>query len=148
MNPYLEDLGYSLVQIILQIKKEPDLCIMIEHKKTLGLSLYECEKLSSGIQQLLKEKKLLTDEQILEISSPGVERPLVTPDHYRRYIGSRILLGIQGNKGQKYEGILQNVLGSGIVLALDQDGILSIEWSSIRFCKLVHKFETEKETKG
>ncbi|ETZ04901.1 ribosome maturation factor RimP [Holospora undulata HU1] len=146
LSSYLEDKEYSLVQVTLQSKKESDLCVMIEHKKTLTLSIEECVKLSAEIEPILRSKGLLTDQQILEVSSPGVERPLVTPDHYKRYIGTHILVGIQGGKGQKYEGVLQNVLGSGIVLALSQDDILSVEWSSIKFCKLVYKFENQKET--
>ncbi|PPE04184.1 ribosome maturation factor RimP [Holospora curviuscula] len=147
LDVYLENQGYSLVQVIVQTPAVPNICVMIEHKETFTLSIEECAKLSVGVQKVLKEKLLLTDLHILEISSPGVERPLVTPAHYRRYKGSRVLVGVRSslNDGQKYEGILKNVLGSGIVLELNEDDILSIEWSFIKFCKLLYKFENKEE---
>ena len=115
---------------------------MIEHKKTLTLSIEQCVQLSAGVQGVLTEKGLLTDAQVLEISSPGLERPLVTPAHYRRYIGSRVVVGL--NEGKKCEGVLKNVVGSGIVLELNEEDILSIEWSFIKFCKLLYKNENKE----
>ena len=147
LDPYLDAQGYSLVQVIVQTQGESDLCVMIEHKKTLTLSIEQCVVLSAGVQAVLMEKGLLTDAQVLEISSPGLERPLVTPAHYRRYIGSLVVVGLRSpvNEGKKCEGVLKSVLGSGIVLALNEDDVLSIEWSCIKFCKLLYKPENKEE---
>lgn len=98
--------------------------------------------MSDLIEQMLREKSLLDETQVLEISSPGLERPLVQHEHYQRYIGSRVCVEVRRSSSRdekKRHGVLKGVLGSGIVLEVAKDEIISIDWSSIKICKLVYE---------
>src|SRR5207302_14708 len=56
---------------------------------------------------------------VLEVSSPGIERPLRTPDHFRRFIGSTVAVrtrpDVEG--GRRVEGVLDDASDTGIVVA-------------------------------
>ena len=143
----LQSEPYSVVQVSVHARRAPHIQVMLEHAQTFTLSADECVMLFPIIEQVLKEKKLLTDRQILEVSSPGVERPLVTPEHYERYKGSLVYMSMrsQGGEHHKYTGILTQVLGSGVVLELDTGEITSISWSEIKSCTLVYISNSSEE---
>lgn len=56
---------------------------------------------------------------VLEVSSPGIERPLRTPDHFRRFVGSTVAVRTQpGTEGERrVEGVLESADDTGIVVA-------------------------------
>jgi ribosome maturation factor RimP len=131
---------YSVVQVTIQERRTPHIQIMLEHTKTFTLSSDECTTLFSIIEAILKDKNLLTDRQILEVSSPGLERPLVTREHYERYKGSLVCINVRTNSGENHKrtGILSQVLGSGVIVEYDTGEVASIAWSEIKSCTLIY----------
>ena len=131
---------YAVVQVAINTKRAPHIQVMLEHTQTFTLSSDECAALFPIVEAALKEKKLLTDRQILEVSSPGVERPLVTQEHYERYKGFRVLMRIRtpSREVEKRTGVLTQVLGSGVILEDSTGEIASIAWSEIKACNLVY----------
>jgi ribosome maturation factor RimP len=87
-----------------------------------GVTLDDCERVSQSLSALLDQTELLPDPYELEVSSPGAERPLRTPDEFRRFLGKRANLRYRvGDQEQVSEGRLIAVSTDTIELQL-RDG--------------------------
>ena len=89
ITPILDDLGLELVD--LEYKREGrDLFLRIFIDKTGGVNLDDCAGLSREVSALLEVENLITDAYRLEVSSPGMDRPLKRPADFERFIGERV----------------------------------------------------------
>lgn len=81
-----------------------------EDGNTLYIGTEDCEKVSRFLSEKLDEADPIEQNYYLEVSSPGMDRPLVKPEHYQRYIGEEVEIklyrAINGTKN--IEGILQS----------------------------------------
>ncbi|HVE46814.1 MAG TPA: ribosome maturation factor RimP [Acidimicrobiales bacterium] len=84
-----------------------------------GLDLEAISLLSRRISDVLDENDPVPGRYVLEVSSPGLERPLRRPDHFRRFVGTTVSVktrpGVEGERRQK--GNLEEADDEGIVLA-------------------------------
>lgn len=115
-----------------------------------GVGHSECEMLSRLVNEYLDSRDAgeypwLEKEHCVEVSSPGIERPLFTPEHYGAALGKRALIFTKNRK--KYEGTLV-ACGSGGVTVEAGDGTARVvPFSDIKKANLV--FVSEKgEKKG
>lgn len=109
-----------------------------------GPGVEDCEKVSRKISEWLDDETGLTEKYYLEVSSPGAERPLKTAEHFRRFLGKKVLIKLPQSKRVK-----------GTLLAVDQDKKIHlqlldgserlIEFDEIKSANLV--FEIEKQEK-
>jgi ribosome maturation factor RimP len=60
--------------------------------KEAGVDLSDCERVSRAVSDVLDEHDPIPDEYRLQVSSPGLERRLVKPSHFERYVGHRVLI--------------------------------------------------------
>jgi ribosome maturation factor RimP len=95
-----------------------------------GVSLEDCEKVSRQVSSVLDVEDPISGEYTLEVSSPGMDRPLYTPEQYARYIGEtvnlRLRVPVEGRR--RFKGTLRAVENDAILVAVDnQDYSLSIE---------------------
>ena len=58
--------------------------------KATGVTIDDCEKVSRAVSEVLDSEDIIKGEYRLQVSSPGVERVLKKPDHYKRYIGHKV----------------------------------------------------------
>ena len=65
-----------------------------------GITLDDCEKVSGQISAILDVEDPIHGQYTLEVSSPGLDRPLYTAEHYQRYIGQMIKLKTVTEKGE------------------------------------------------
>jgi len=89
LEQYLDQVGFELV--LMQYRKEGQdwvLRLFADHRD--GMSLSRCEELSHRLSEYLDEKDLIPHAYHLEISSPGIDRPLVKPQHFLRFIDQRV----------------------------------------------------------
>lgn len=127
----------------------PTLRVFIDHPDGVTLSL--CERVSGHLSDM-------RDRYTLEVSSPGSERPLSKPDHFRRYIGARARVRVRASadheqerspvrahavesaaqRRRSYTGELVGASESEITLAAE-GGIVAIPYSDIRRCNLVEE---------
>jgi len=127
--PVLDGLGYELVDI--EFKKEGSqwhLRIYID--KPEGINLEDCEKVSYEISDLLDEADPIEQSYILEVSSPGLDRPLKKPRDYERAKGTlvevKLYKAIDGKKN--FEGILEGLVGDELHLIADnQEHVFKID---------------------
>jgi ribosome maturation factor RimP len=103
--------------------------LFIDHPK--GVSLGLCER----ITKLLPEVR---ERYALEVSSPGPERPLSKPDHFRRYVGRRARVRTRGRHDghTSFTGELLGATDDAVTVAADT-GVVSIAFADIKRSNLV-----------
>ncbi len=116
--PSLTDLGYEIVRITLQGGDIKTVQVMAERLDRKSMTLGDCEKISRTVSALLDIEDPFSGKYMLEVSSPGIDRPLVRPQDYVRFKGSdakietaREINGRKRFKGQiaGYDEATQNV---------------------------------------
>lgn len=105
--------------------------LFIDHPKGVDLAL--CERVTRELNDLLNEYSL-------EVSSPGPARPLVKPDHFRRFVGRRIKVRTRSeHEGRKsFTGELVGATDDQVTVAAD-DGVVSIPYADINRSNLVEE---------
>ena len=103
--------------------------LFIDHPK--GVSLDLCERVTN----LLPEVR---ERYALEVSSPGPERPLSKPDHFRRYVGRRARVRTRGSHDglTSFTGELLGATDDAVTVAADT-GVVSIAYADIKRSNLV-----------
>ena len=84
-----EELGYEIVDIEFQNGSKHDLLTIFIYKKE-GIDLDDCTEMSRSLEKKLDNLEALKNPYYLEISSPGLDRPLKTKDDYRRNVGNEV----------------------------------------------------------
>ncbi len=121
ITPVVEGLEYELVGIeYLPQGKHSLLRIYIDQEE--GITLDDCEKVSRQVSAVMDVEDPLTNNYNLEISSPGLERPLFTEEHYIRFSGSQVFIRmsfpIDGRR--KFEGLLKGVESGEALVEIDE----------------------------
>lgn len=105
-----------------------------------GVNLADCETVAREVGTYLDEhENSLPDKYFLEVSSPGLERPLFTPDDYARFAGKEAQLSIKGNK--KVTGVISHSADAGFIRILTTDGEKVVPFSDIKRGRLLYKEE-------
>jgi ribosome maturation factor RimP len=101
----------------------------------------DCEKVSRQVGSLLDVEDLISSEYTLEVSSPGLDRPLYTLEQYERYVGEDVALRLrfpfEGRR--KFKGRLVGVEGEDILLVVEDHEFL-FPISSIEKANIVPRF--------
>ena len=105
--------------------------LFIDHPKGVDLAL--CERVTNHLRDLLVDHSL-------EVSSPGPERPLTKPDHYRRFLGRRARVRTrEAHDGRNsFTGQLVGANDEAITVAAD-GGVVSIPYADINRSNLVEE---------
>lgn len=80
-------LGFDVVRILTIGQKNPTLQIMIERKDRTDIVVEDCATVSRAVSEILDEKDPIKDQYNLEVSSPGLDRPLTVLEHFQRFAG-------------------------------------------------------------
>ncbi len=122
-EPVAEDLGLEIVRIRVMGNKRTTVQIMAERKSDGQMDVQNCADLSRAMSAIMEVEDPLVEGYALEVSSPGVDRPLTTPDQFARHEGylARIELDrlVEGRK--RFRGILAGV-EDGDQIGLDIEG--------------------------
>ena len=105
--------------------------LFIDHPQ--GVSLALCERVTSHLDEIRAK-------YALEVSSPGTERPLSKPDHFRRYLGRRARVRTRGDHDGRrtFTGELVGASDTEVVLAAET-GIVQIPYGDINRSNLVEE---------
>jgi ribosome maturation factor RimP len=103
--------------------------LVVDHPDGVDLAL--CERITNHLRELLLETGL-------EVSSPGPQRPLTKPDHFRRYLGRRARVRTRADHGgrKSFTGELVGATDREITVAADS-GIVSIPYADINRSNLL-----------
>jgi ribosome maturation factor RimP len=107
-----------------------------------GVSLDDCEKVSRQVSAVMDVEDPIDGEYTLEVSSPGMDRPLYTAAHYARYLGETVNLRLRiAREGRrKFKGSIVKVEGEEVTLSVDGKDIL-IPVDSIDKANIVPRFD-------
>lgn len=112
-------LGFELVGIEFVRSRNPVLRIYIDSEN--GITVDDCADVSRQVSAVLDVEDPITTAYTLEISSPGMDRPLFTIEHYQRFIGNEITVSLRiavANR-RNWKGVIQAVDGEMITLTVD-----------------------------
>lgn len=136
----INSLGFRVVRISMIESYKKTLQFMIERADLSEITIKECTKLSRLISDILDEKDFVVGEYNLEISSPGLERPIIEYSDFKRFIGSKakIKLKEECKKKIRFTGLIKECVDKKITFIDNKDDeILIIPIASIDEAKLV-----------
>lgn len=149
IEPALTDMGYELVRVMVQGKELQTLQIMAERRDRQEMGLEDCSKISQTASALLDVVDPFPGKWVLEVSSPGIDRPLVKLADYDRFQGqpAKIELSEEINGRRRFKGILKGVKNDTVLL--DFEGAeLELPFNKIQHAKLTLPEEIFNQTKG
>ena len=141
VKPIVEDLGYELVEVDYS-KTHSGMELTVFIYKPEGISIDDCEKVSRAIDGPLDELNPTNDASYtLNVSSPGLDRPIKTCDDARRNLGNNVEVKLFSQKdGQKvWTGKLVDFNESQIVLETE-NGQIAFEFAQIAIASPVIEF--------
>jgi ribosome maturation factor RimP len=152
INPVAEDMGFEIVRVLLIGSGKPTLQIMAERPETGKITIDECGKLSQAISAVLDVEGTMGDTAYyLEVSSPGIDRPLTRLKDFERYKGQQIKVeiepAIEGRK--RFKGTLNGVVSGHVQMTSEEGGDVEMPFDWIQKAKLVTEdtFVKQKPTK-
>lgn len=142
LEPTVTKMGYEILGVeYISQGKHSRLRIYVDAEQGIGLS--DCERVSHQASGILDVEDPVSGHYSLEVSSPGLDRPLFRPDHYARFIGRRVKLRLrQALNGQRnFDGEIQSVEDDNIYIGIDDGNQLTIKCSEIEKANLVPTFD-------
>ena len=139
IEPICNEMGYDLVRLQLSGgNARKVLQVMAERKDRKAMTVDDCADLSRAISPVLDEKDPIEDNYTLEVSSPGIDRPLVKLEDFDRFKGFEAkveaLSLINGRK--RFSGRLQGIDGQDVVLLFEGNDV-RIPFGQIAKAKLL-----------
>lgn len=108
-----------------------------------GVTHEDCEKISHSVSETLDAGDLIPGgAYTLEVSSPGVDRPLVRPRDYERFVGSKVKIELKQaiEKSRRFSGKLAAFDGERVTLELEAGKTLVVELSAIQKANLKYEW--------
>jgi ribosome maturation factor RimP len=133
IEPTLEGLGYRLVRVIVSGRHQPTLQVMAERQDDKPMALEDCEAISRALSAKLDVEDPIAGSYTLEVSSPGIDRPLMKPADYRRFVGqlARVETKVPTVDGRRrFAGQIETADDKGIRMAIDE-GTVDISYDEI-----------------
>ncbi|MRU15585.1 ribosome maturation factor RimP [Roseovarius sp. A21] len=145
ITPVIEDMGYELVRVRLMGGKTNTLQIMAE-KPEGGIEVDDCADISNAVSAVLDVEDPLTDAYTLEVSSPGIDRPLTRLKDFEEFEGYEAKLEtsemIDGRK--RFKGVLAGVEDNDVLINIEE-GTVGLQFDWLADAKLVLTDELIKD---
>jgi ribosome maturation factor RimP len=141
LQPLVEDLGFEFIGLEYNPNpKHSVLRIYIDHEN--GVGIQDCETVSRETAALLDVKDPIRSHYNLEVSSPGLDRPLFTPAHYSEFTGYEVQINMYAPQDgrRKFSGPILSAGESSV--NIEQDGSeVTLEYDNIAKAKLIPDYE-------
>ncbi len=141
VRPLVAELGYEFVGLEHSSNpKNAVLRIYIDHDDGIGLD--DCTRVSREVAALLDVEDPISGHYNLEISSPGLDRPLFTPGQFEQFAGEEVKVTLFAPKEgrRKFKGRILGVQGESVQLNVD-DAEIALDFVNIAKAKLVPDYE-------
>jgi ribosome maturation factor RimP len=140
ITPAAEAEGLALVRVkMIGGTSDPTLQVMAERPDTRQLTLEDCERLSRRISEILDEKDPIEHAYRLEVSSPGIDRPLTRLQDFSDWKGHQARVTLKeplGNRKQ-FNGDLIGTEGETVLMEVPGMGPTGLPFAGIQSAKLV-----------
>ncbi len=115
--PAVEAAGYRLVRLRLMGGRRKTLQIMAERRDG-QMDVEDCTALSRALSAVLEEEDPITDDYVLEVSSPGIARPLTRREDFARFAGHEVRVELSNlcNGRKRFKGLLIGLDGGNVVV--------------------------------
>ena len=141
VEPILAEKALELADLEF-VKEGPNWYLRIYIDKEGGVTIEDCESVSRILEKKLDEKDPIEQAYILEVSSPGIDRPLKKPEHFQKYMGEiidiKLYKPLEGKK--EYQGELKQ-FENGIITIIDENDkeihFVQKETASVRLAVLL-----------
>jgi ribosome maturation factor RimP len=138
IEPLLVAMGYRLVRMVVTSGRRATLQVMIERLDGAPITVDDCAEISHSVSALLDVADPIVGAYTLEISSPGIDRPLVRTEDYDRFIGfeARIELARPVDGRKRFRGRLLGT-SDGMVRLATEAGESSLPLDAVVRAKLI-----------
>ena len=147
--PVVESLGYELADLIFE-KRGKDWALVLFIDSDNGINMDDCEVVSRAVSEVLDESDPIEQSYFLEVSSPGIDRPIKKERHYLANINKKITIRLfaplEGKKD--YSGILKSYTSEALSLELENGEILNIENSKIAKANVLDELNFKVQPKA
>ena len=141
-------LGYEVVEVERAgSKSRPVLRVRIDRADSepgRGVTLDDCSRVSRALEELLDSDERMVERYVLEVSSPGLERPLVRDRDFERFAGREVaLLGHESlaGRGRRLEGELLGLEAGRVRVRLGHGEVVDIPRAEIARAHLIFRWE-------
>ncbi|HDK37399.1 MAG TPA: ribosome maturation factor RimP [Thiolapillus brandeum] len=137
----VEPMGYELVGVEYLAGYQGGNLLRIYIDKENGILVDDCAAVSHQLSGVLDVEDPLPGQYNLEVSSPGLDRPLFNVEDYQRFVGHKVNVKLDASIGgrRKYKGILLGVEGDQILVEVDGE-VYPLFMDHIREARLVPDF--------
>jgi ribosome maturation factor RimP len=121
LEPSVEALGFLLVRVHSSGGRRPVLQIMIERLDGANITVDDCALVSQNVSALLDVEDVIPGAYMLEVSSPGIDRPLTRAEDYARFAGyeAKIELGAPLGGRKRFAGLLCGLDGDEAIVDVE-----------------------------
>ena len=123
IDPVAEAAGYAVVRLRLMGGERRRLQVMAERPEDGEMGIDDCTRLSRAVSEVLDAAELPKGDYVLEVSSPGIDRPLTRLKDFQTYAGleARLELDRMAEGRKRFKGLLVGV-EDGVNVAIDLEG--------------------------
>lgn len=139
--PIVEEYGFELVDVE-YVKEGGTWYLRTYIDKEGGISIDDCEKVSRRLSDILDEKDYIDDTYIMEVSSPGLGRPLKKEKDFKRSLGKEVDIRTYRmiDKQKEFNGILKDYDKDTVTIELDDETLKTFEKGDIALIRLAFDF--------
>jgi ribosome maturation factor RimP len=138
IEPSLGAMGYRVVRVVVTSGRRPTLQVMAERLDQAAMTVEDCATISHSVSVLLDVADPIASAYTLEVSSPGIDRPLVRAEDYDRFAGCQAKIELSEPVGgrKRFRGRLLGTADGEIRLATDT-GEARLPLAAVARAKLV-----------
>lgn len=137
VEPVVDSLGYELVGIEYLIQGKHGL-LRVYIDTDDGVDVKDCQRVSHQLSGVLDVEDVIKGQYQLEVSSPGLDRPLFTEEHFERFAGrqAKLKLTVPMEGRRKFQGVLQGVKDGNVLIDVGEE-VFSLSLSAIDKANLI-----------
>ena len=139
--PILEEYGFELVDVE-YVKEGGTWYLRTYIDKPGGIDINDCEKVSRRLSDILDEKDFIDDSYVMEVSSPGLGRPLKKERDFQRSLGEEIEIRTYRmiDKRKEFRGILTAYDDATVTITQEDDSLKEFDRNNIALIRLAFDF--------
>ena len=141
LTPIVDEYGFELVDVE-YVKEGGTWYLRAYVDKPGGISINDCEAVSRRLSDVLDEKDFIDDSYIMEISSPGLGRPLKKEKDFKRSLGEEVEVRTYRmiDKKKEFTGILKDYDADTVTIQLEDETLKTFEKGDIALIRLAFDF--------
>lgn len=138
LKDYFKSAGFILVELVIRYEGGVLVLRILADKPEGGINMDECAMLNRDIGRLLDEKDIIKDRYMLEVASPGLDRPLRTKEDFSRFLNkkARFFLNDPINAKIEWEGLIVGVEAESVFVNINGENV-EVPFVKVNKAKLI-----------